>query len=532
VAVYNVMPYLTGCLTSLVEQSIGRDRMEIIAVDDGSTDGGGKELDRFAEQYPDTITVIHQPNSGGPAAPSNRALDVATGRYVYFVGADDYLGSEALERLVAAADEYDSDVVVGKMVGVNDRFVHQGLFEKTEPDVRLADSALPWSLSNCKLFRRELVERHHLRYPEDLPVGSDQPFTIEACVRARRISALADYDYYYAVRRTDSSNMTYRTHPRVYLECAEKLIQFTIGLIEPGPDRDAILRRQFMWEVAKHVGTRFLDYDPADWPEICAEVGRMCDTYLTDDLRRKMDVKRRVRLHLAKRGAVDTLCAAIRQDMADDHVPPIVLDRDRAFYRYPGLGDEDPPSDAYQLFGNLAKRLAARMETGSVSWDSGRGTGLAVSARVSLVGPGALDPEVLQVVAVPNGKDIRGPRRLTADDEAVSPVEQVTRRPADDGSGTEIKAWIPVTSLLAGYPSGVSRHAIRLQVRLGGEIYELPLAAAADPPPRLRRSYRARPYGLSVTAGKQGQLMVTVSPTRPLRAVRKRIKRLARPARS
>jgi hypothetical protein len=424
-------------------------------------------------------------------------------------------------------------VVVGKMVGVNDRFVHQGLFEKTEPDVRLADSALPWSLSNCKLFRRELVERHGLRFPEDLPLGSDQPFTIEACVRARRISALADYEYYYAVRRSDSSNMTYRTHPRVYLECAEKLIQFTIGLIEPGPDRDAILRRQFTWEVAKHVGTRFLDYDPADRPEICAEAGRICDTYLTEDLRKKIDVKRRVRLFLAKRGAVDTLCAAIRQDIAKD-VPPIVLDGDRAFYRYPGFGDEEPPGDWYELFGNLAKRLAAGMATGPVSWetDSRRGTGLAVGARVSLVGPGSLDPTVLRVVAVPNGKDIRGARQLATDHEAVSPVEQVTLRPAEDGSGTEITAWIPVTSLLTDYPSGVRKHAIRLHVRLGGEICEIPLSAATDPPPRLRRSYRARPYSVSVTASKQGRLMVTISPTRPLRAVRKRLQRLARPARS
>jgi hypothetical protein len=151
---------------------------------------------------------------------------------------------------------------------------------------------------------------------------------------------------------------------------------------------------------------------------------------------------------------------------------------------------------------------------------------------VSLVGPGSLDPTVLRVVAVPNGKDIRGARRLAPDHEAVSPVEQVTLRPAEDGSGTEIMAWIPVTSLLADYPSGVRKHAIRLHVRLGGEIYEIPLSAATVPPPRLRRPYRARPYSVSVTASKQGRLMVTISPTRPLRAVRKRIQRLARPARS
>ncbi len=47
VAVYNTMPYLTECLNSLVRQTIGTDRMQIVAVDDGSTDRGGAELDRF-----------------------------------------------------------------------------------------------------------------------------------------------------------------------------------------------------------------------------------------------------------------------------------------------------------------------------------------------------------------------------------------------------------------------------------------------------------------------------------------------------
>ena len=105
VAVYNTMPYLTECLRSLSRQTIGLDRLQVITVDDGSTDGGGAELDRWAERYPGAFTVLHQANSGGPAAPSNRALEIATGRYLFFLGADDHLGEEALERLVRAADE-------------------------------------------------------------------------------------------------------------------------------------------------------------------------------------------------------------------------------------------------------------------------------------------------------------------------------------------------------------------------------------------------------------------------------------------
>jgi len=102
-AVYNTMPYLKKCLRTLVNQTIGADRLEIVAVDDGSTDGGGEWLDRFAEKHPGVVKVIHQANSGGPAVPSNRGLDAATGRYVFFIGSDDYLGKDALRRLVAKA---------------------------------------------------------------------------------------------------------------------------------------------------------------------------------------------------------------------------------------------------------------------------------------------------------------------------------------------------------------------------------------------------------------------------------------------
>ncbi|WP_279628492.1 glycosyltransferase family 2 protein [Streptomyces swartbergensis] len=52
IAAYNAMPYLTRCITSVAEQSIGRGAVEVIAVDDGSTDGTGEELDRLAEEYP------------------------------------------------------------------------------------------------------------------------------------------------------------------------------------------------------------------------------------------------------------------------------------------------------------------------------------------------------------------------------------------------------------------------------------------------------------------------------------------------
>jgi glycosyltransferase involved in cell wall biosynthesis len=347
VAVYNTMPYLTACLDSLVNQSIGRERLEIIAVDDGSTDGSGDELDRFAGRYPDTITVIHQANSGGPAAPSNRALERATGRYVFFVGADDYLGREALERLVAAADGTGADVTLGRLVGVNGRFVHQGIYASSATDVRLFDSTLPWSMSNTKLFRRELIERYGLRYPEDMLMLSDQPFTIEACVRAGRISVLADYEYYYAVRRLDASNITFVPRHEELLRCTTRLMDFVADLVEPGKQRDALHLRHFSWEVAKLLRSDVLLLDRATQQRIHAGVRRLTAKYLTDTIRDELPVQKRVLLCLADRGSLDDLLEFVRLDAERIGEPQVVADGERWYAAYPGFRDArlDLPDD-------------------------------------------------------------------------------------------------------------------------------------------------------------------------------------------
>ncbi len=338
IAVYNTMPYLTRCLTSLVSQSIGLDRLEIIAVDDGSTDGGAAELDRFATQYPDTMTVIHQPNSGGPAGPSNRGLDAATGRYVFFIGADDYLGTEALERLTTAADVYESDVVLGRMVGVNGRYAHQAIFSGNQVSIDLFDSPLPYHLSNTKLFRRDLLDKYQIRYPLDMAVGSDQPFTFEACFRAERISVLSDYKFYYSVRRHNALNITYASDELAKLAGTVTIMDFIASLVEPGPRRDAIFVRHFEWELSKLVEDRFLDAPPDVQEKVRSGVARLCDAYLTEPIRDRLRPESRIRLAVAQHGTREQLVAVIRQD-ATAGIPATVVDADRSYAAYPGFRD-------------------------------------------------------------------------------------------------------------------------------------------------------------------------------------------------
>ncbi|MFC9797835.1 glycosyltransferase family 2 protein [Streptomyces bacillaris] len=506
VAVYNTMPYLTECLNSLLGQSIGHERLEVIAVDDGSTDDSGRELDRFAAEHPDVITVVHQPNSGGPAAPSNRALELATGRFVYFIGSDDHLGEEALERMVACADADGSDVVVGRMAGVNGRYVHQKLYKEGRREVTLFDSALPFTLANTKLFRRELVEKYGLRFPEDMPVGSDQPFTIEACVRARRISVLADYTYYYAVKRGDASNITYRADHLSRLRCTARIMDHTAGLIPAGPRRDAVLRRHFEWELSKLMLDDFPALPLATRREICEGLTALLDTYFTDGLREATGVKRRVRFGLARRGAVEELTRAIA-DEAEHGAPPFLLEGDRAFAPYPGFRDAAIGLDDrwYEVREPVAGRLAAGTELESAAWEQeGDGLALALKVRIGITGDTDSAFVALARGALPKSADKPGARRLP--EKAVRPeaVGEFTREPADDGTGTLLTARIPVDRVRA-------ERGVRVYVDVAGTTYEIPVRTGGLPLPLARRWGRTTPYRASANRNPKGRLVITTA---------------------
>lgn len=107
VPVYNVEPYVGRCIRSICEQTY--HNLEIILVDDGSTDGSGKICDAYAEQ--DTrITVFHQKN-GGLSAARNKGIDAAKGAYIAFVDSDDFISSTFIDVLVTLAEKTGSDIV-------------------------------------------------------------------------------------------------------------------------------------------------------------------------------------------------------------------------------------------------------------------------------------------------------------------------------------------------------------------------------------------------------------------------------------
>jgi hypothetical protein len=256
IPVYNAADFLDECLSSITEQTLGFDRIEIVAVDDGSTDGSGELLDRWAAGH-DGIRVVHQENSGAPGGPRNRGIGLARGDFLFFADPDDYLGRDALRRMVEVAERNGSDVVLGRMRGV-------GRGVPTEPFARNVErgdvwsTGAVWTLTPQKLIRRSLVTEHGLRFAEGVRLAEEQPFLVPAYLRARAISVVGDYDCYYLVDREGFAHLTKQQPPAESFYSAVRASCAAIhALTEPGERRVELLRRHARVEVLNKFGPRF-----------------------------------------------------------------------------------------------------------------------------------------------------------------------------------------------------------------------------------------------------------------------------------
>ncbi|MEV6835566.1 glycosyltransferase [Streptomyces sp. NPDC051133] len=291
------MPYLVECLASVEAQTIDPARLEVIAVDDGSTDGTGECLEEFAARVPAHVTVIRQENSGGPSGPRNVGLAKASGRYVFFLDADDRLGPEALQRMVAMADENGTDVVLGRVEGIN-RTPPKSMWGKTLGRTDVFSSNIKFTLSAQKLFRRELLDRHGMRFDESLWTGEDALFTMEAYLRADGVSVLADHTCYYLVGRDDGKHVTKTGSYTLRFDSARALMKLIADMVPAGAKRDTLMVRPFLITLLPQFGPKFLK-DGEDVRRHKFELAKpLMDAYWTPGVARRLRVHERLRLHL------------------------------------------------------------------------------------------------------------------------------------------------------------------------------------------------------------------------------------------
>lgn len=212
IPIYNAEVFLKECIGSLVRQTY--DRFEVILINDGSTDNSSKIIDDFASKDK-RIKIINQENLGVSAA-RNAGLDNATGKYIIFIDADDYLRDIlALEKMHTTATNHQCDVIMYD-IQYEDKNVHYPLNGGEYSDKEGVDSFLFEMIkdehlnSPCnKVYKRELLNQHRIRFDENIKIGEDLLFNVEYFKHCSSVYYLKESFYFYRTSNINSATSRY-----------------------------------------------------------------------------------------------------------------------------------------------------------------------------------------------------------------------------------------------------------------------------------------------------------------------------------
>lgn len=207
---YNVEQYIDRCLASVVNQTIGLDKLEIICVNDASTDGTWEKLSAWERQYQEQILLIDCEKNGKLGRARNIGLHHATGDYIAFLDADDWMEPDSYERLYQLIREYDCEIVQFWFVrdsGQGDVWQTQKRREQEDFCLELTDleekrkflaTAIMDNGCTNKLYTREFIFDHQLRFPEGRAY-EDIYWGVLAQLHARRVYFLNEKLYHYYI---------------------------------------------------------------------------------------------------------------------------------------------------------------------------------------------------------------------------------------------------------------------------------------------------------------------------------------------
>ncbi len=202
---YNVEKYIVRCIQSIENQTYGFENIELILINDASTDDTAALLEVYRQKYPQRVIVISLKKNGKQGAARNKGLDIASGKYVTFVDSDDMIDATMLEKMHNKIIEHDCDEVrcgmhrfsriqdiENRHIGTNDKYM-----DLTDDEQR---KAYILSSMSCvvpsRLFKREVLEKNHIRFMEGVSY-EDAHFSGICCFYISSRYWLDEELYYY-----------------------------------------------------------------------------------------------------------------------------------------------------------------------------------------------------------------------------------------------------------------------------------------------------------------------------------------------
>ena len=390
VPVYNVEEFLEPCLDSIAAQTF--DDLEVVMVNDGSTDASPQIAEAYAERDA-RFKLVHRPN-GGLSAARNTGVPHATGDYLAFVDSDDVLLPDAYEKMVGSLEKTGSDFATGNVLRLTEGETQPARFlRKTFRETRqrthitkfrplLADRTA-WN----KVFRRSFWDANGLKFPEGR-INEDIPVILPLHFSARAVDVISDPVYLWRFRKTGELSITERRiETRALLHRVQAVSDVHDWLTEHGPRKarrwyDETLVRD---DLKYHLNV--LDQADDEYIQLFLDkVNELLDR-ADDRIYAPLPAIERLKWHLVRRRLVPELVEVIRFQRSGeiDERPPI-RDGRHWYGDYPYRDDArlNIPRHVYRL----GPELAVRTRIDSLRIDDGR---LRIDGYAFIDGVGAAD---------------------------------------------------------------------------------------------------------------------------------------------
>lgn len=303
VPVYNVENYIERCVDSLVRQTL-RD-IEILLIDDGSTDQSGRICDKYM-LLDERVRTVHKKNAGQGLA-RNDGIKLAQGEYICFLDSDDYLEKNACEDLYIMLKAHDADMIsygyeidspVGEVVKVplirDDVYDGEEIIESFVPHFfgdDPEDENLRGFSACMSCFRTAIIQENNICFPSEREVlTEDTVFCLEFCKKASRIITTSKVYYHYC-QKADSFSQAYR----------------------PGRMKETIKMQKILKSYAKEFGL---------WEEKSVKIRLAMYVWVNLMADMKQNVRRKEE-GISKSQIKDSICMLCNNDSIKDALEPI-----------------------------------------------------------------------------------------------------------------------------------------------------------------------------------------------------------------
>ena len=240
IPVYNTEKYLVSCVDSILQQN--DVSLEIILVDDGSTDASPIICDDYAQKY-DNIHTLHIQNSG-PATAKNEGLKLAQGNYIALTDSDDRMEPLMLHKMVSAGYEHDADIVccnykqideqgnVSHLNSTNQQYV----LNHEEGLIHFFSKNKIYSQCWTKLYKHQMLSDNHIENDPGLRTDEDFIFNIRAFVHAKTTVIVDEPLYEYTHREGSLAHAYFKSHINQYIDNRIQRVKVTQDAVKNESD--------------------------------------------------------------------------------------------------------------------------------------------------------------------------------------------------------------------------------------------------------------------------------------------------------